>query len=437
VTLRLQQPIVVAGAALASVLVAAALVRSPAALLALVAAAVAASVAIPRPAIALAAAPFLMALPYTWSPSVPTISGAPGVLVPLVLFVFALPRLRGFRFLRMDALVVAIAVTPALISLGQGGAIHTAQFLAPDVIAPYFGFRAFMHAAGDDVVERVVPGAIVSVGVAVALLGIIETTSGTNPATKLYGNQALLEQWGHPIMRAGLLRAQSTFGHPVAFGTFLVIPLAYALTRRRRWALPIAVLAIADALTLSRGPWLAAIVVVVLVAAAERGMWLRAGALALLSGIALFVVAPLHRLAGETLDATTAAGQAAAYREGLLVTSLRHLTLLGHPYGDLSRALANFPDVTSLIATTAISTGVVGLFELALLAAFAVHAYRRSVALASDRLLTAASVAVLGQLVALATMTFITSYQYFFWFSFAVLVWRMQLLDARSNARIS
>jgi hypothetical protein len=107
-----------------------------------------------------------------------------------------------------------------------------------------------------------------------------------------------------------------------------------------------------------------------------------------------------------------------------LLTALRHVTPFGNPFGDLSKALAKFPDVTSLVATTAIRTGVVGLAELAILVALAVRAYRRSIALRSDPLLTAASVAVLGQLVALTSVTLITSYQYFFWLSLAVLAWR-------------
>jgi hypothetical protein len=218
--------------------------------------------------------------------------------------------------------------------------------------------------------------------------------------------------WNVAEYRNGHLRALSTFGHPIAFGMVLLIPLAFALARGGRWNLASAgVIVIAEALTYSRDAWIGCLVVVVLLAGRGRGRIV--GAATLLIAAAVFV-GPVHRLLIESGSASTEAGSTTYYRLGLLTHAFHDISLLGHPFTDLQSSIPNYPDVTSLLAGTIIQTGLVGLLELAFIACLAIVALvdsRRQ----ADQDYLAATAALTAQLIGLSSVTLITNYQFFFW----------------------
>ncbi len=358
-----------------------------------------------RPRAALIATIALMALPYTWTPQVASLGGDATVLGPLLLGLTALPRLQGFRFSKFDLPVAVFAFAPAVVSFAEGAPFHIVQVINPEVAVPYFGFRVFLAATPE--AFDLLPAAITWVGSAAAAIGIFEFLVGKNPVAGLYGDPAVLAQWDQPLHRSGHLRAASTFGHPIAFGAFLLIPLAFALTRPGRAYLFAAALLLAgEAVTLSRGPIVGAIALVVLLRWGKTARR-RTFAVATAATLAALFLSPLRRLVTDTGRTSTEAGVNADYRLNLLHAAIHDISVFGHPFTDLSKAIANMPDLASLLVFTIVSRGALGLVALGLFAVFAVSAF------ASRR--DGMSAALLAQLVTLMTTTLITNYEMFFW----------------------
>jgi hypothetical protein len=394
--------------------------------LVLIAAACAIAAAITRPTLALAIGLSAMALPYTWGPQVAQLGFGSGIAVGLLLLISYASTLTRFRPSALDLAVLVFALTPAGIAAFQGQPFHITHWLAAAITFPYFGFRLLFH--GTDAVRAFAP-AIVAVGVIVALIGIWEGLTGHNPivdpgtSTHSSGGH-YVTTWNLAETRNGHLRALSTFGHPIAFGMVLLIPLAFALARGGCWYLASAgVILIAEALTFSRGAWIGCLVVVVLLAGRGRGRVI--AAVTTLIAVAVFVE-PVHRVLIESGSVSTEAGYNTYYRLGLLTNGLNDISLLGHPFTDLQSAIPNYVDVTSLIAGTAVQTGLVGLLELALIACLAiaalVDARRRW-----DSDYRAATAALTAQLIGLTSVALITNYQFFFWVLVAYVATRRQM----------
>jgi hypothetical protein len=372
------------------------------------------------PRAGLLAALAIMALPYTWGPTVAKLGTGFGIVVPIFLLLAAIPSLKGFRPRPLDWAVLLFAALPGPIAYFQGQPLHLTLWLGPAIIIPYFGFRLFFYASDK---KDWFPPAIISVGVVAAVIGIIESLTGSNPvvaaAQPVFSPTGVSLAWNVPLYRDGMLRASSTFGHPIAFGMFLLIPLALAWSRRGRLdKVAAAVMLFALFLTLSRGPLLGAAAIIVLL-----GRWRRGRLVAAISAVALaaWLVGPVHRLLLESGNAATAAGHNAAYRFSLIEVALRHLSFLGHPNADL--VLPGFADLTSLFAVTALATGFVGLCALAWIAFLAVrHVFAAN--RTDDEQYGAAAIAVVAQLIGLLAVTLITSYQFFFWASVAYLAAR-------------
>jgi hypothetical protein len=364
------------------------------------------------PGVALVVGLAAMALPYTWGPNIPKLGFGMGILVGLLLAISQAARLWDFRPTALDLAVSVFAVTPAAITAFQGGPFHVTQWFAPVILFPYAGFRLLLNATD---ARRAFGPAMIVIGVVVSLIGIWEELSGHNPVVKagsvMYGSGGTyITSWNVPGYRDGHLRALSTFGHPIAFGMFLLIPLAFALARRGTWNLiAVGIILVAEVVTYSRGPWIGVIVVVMLLANRGRVL-LVAGGLVL---AALFV-GPIHRLLLESTSASTEPGHNTYYRVGLLSHAIHDITPLGHPLTDLQTAIPDFPDVTSLLAGTIIQTGVVGLAELLLIVALAISALLEAHH-GTDRDYYAATVALTAQFAGLVGVTLITNYEFFFW----------------------
>jgi hypothetical protein len=367
-----------------------------------------------RPRFALATGLAAMALPYTWSPQIPKLGSGMGILVGLLLLIAYLPTLTGFRPVALDFAVLAFAVTPAWIGAFQGELLHLTEWMAPAITLPYFGFRLFFEATD---ARRVFAPVVIAIGVVVSLIGIWESLTGHNPivaaGTMTYSSGGhYVTAWDVPLYRGGRLRALSTFGHPIAFGMFLLIPLAFALARRGFWNLAAAgVILAAVALTYSRGPWVGALVVLLLLVGRGRGRIIAVAAS--LVAAAIFVE-PVHRILLESGSASTEAGHNTYYRLGLVTQAIHGTSLLGHPFTDIQSAIPDYADVTSLLAGTIIQTGMVGVAELTLIAWLVIRALLHARRGADPDQLAAAA-ALTAQLVGLLAVTLITNYQFFFW----------------------
>ena len=403
-------------------------------ILALAAAAVIAAFACARPELYGIALVAMLFVPYTWSP---TVKSAPAPLMVL----FALPAgliaaivllHRGrLRLCMLDYLVLAIfgSVLLSELATGSGANILGAQTLSHNefevIVLPYLAFRLVL-AAWPQAMSRL-PDALMITGAGLSLFGVWEELSRTNLFASSGLNNPLLAEWEISYPRAGGIRVDATMGHPIAFGSFLVIPLVFAFAQRR-WGL-FALIALGEALTLSRGAYIAAIAALLLYSILSRRIGRLWVLLAAIGVLALFV-GPVRNSVTNSFEAGTGEQRNAIYRSDLLSTSLASITAWGTPTGETSELFGRhgqfvLADVTSEFALMSGRQGVLGLtIWVGLLAAFAYairEARRRS-----DVLLLLLGVALVGEWVALLSVALITSFQCVFWLTVAMAAARLR-----------
>jgi hypothetical protein len=358
----------------------------------------------------------MLLVPYTWSP---TLRSSPAPLIVL----FALPgaivgavrlMLRGgLRLCVLDYLIVGIFASVILseVETSSGGVlgIHTlSRTQATAILLPYVAFRLIL-AAWPQIIPKL-PNVFILVGVGLSLFAIWEELRGSTPFATSSLNNPLLAEWERNYPRAGGVRAQATMGHPIALGSFLVIPLVFAFAQRR-WRL-FALLGLGEALTLSRGPYIAAIAAVLLYSILTRrvGRFLIAIAVA---GTFALSIGPVGSSITNSFEAGTAEQMNANYRSTLLTTSITDLTLWGHPASPSHELYNNGPinlgDVTSEFALLPGEQGALGLLIwVGLIAAFmyTIREARRR----KDSLLLMLGVALVGEWIGLLSVALITTF---------------------------
>jgi len=227
-------------------------------------------------------------------------------------------------------------------------------------------------------------------------------------------------------------------GHPIAFGSFLLIPIVFAFAQRR-WHI-FGLCLIGEALTLSRGPYIAVIAVLALfsILTGRTGrLWIAA---AILCVLALFV-APVQTTISQSFEGGTEANTNAVYRSELLKASLAAPTLLGNPTPQASSLYGHpgqfqLSDVTSEFALMAGRQGLVGLaIWLGVLVAFAgvVIAGRSR----GDPLLLTLGVILIGEWISLLSVALITSFGYVFLLIMAMAATRLSGHDPVTNSATS
>jgi hypothetical protein len=359
----------------------------------------------------------LLLVPYTWSP---TVNGIPEPVTALVAGIGALvaiPRLGGFRANRLDYLVIGIVLSAMLsetyrqiTSLGS----HTVSRTELNtLLLPYLAFRIVFTAWPK--AARRVPEALITTGCILSAWAIIEELAGRVLIAGSSLNNPSLSQWGISYQRGHGLRAEAAMGHPLAFGCFLVIPLVFAF-HDRRWS-AFALLAGGEALTLSRGPYVAALVALVLCAVLTGRAGRLSVAIVVAVVLALFVT-PVGSSVTESFQSGTAEQANASYRSALLGTSLSTVTVWGEPLRSASEIFSQSPvvlkDITSELALITSRQGGIGLAVwLGLLGAFVyvLRLGRRR----HDDLLMLLGIALVAEWGALLTVPLITSFQVAFW----------------------
>jgi hypothetical protein len=391
-------------------------------------------VAVLRPGWVPACASAVLVLPYVWSPSFH------GAVVTPIIPVAAVAGLVGLATVRLrptliDLPVLALVVLPGLSAYMIGESRNLFQYGLLNIAVPYVGFRIFF-AAHPGVLRRL-PGAVLWTGVPIAVLALIEAYTGFNVAS-VGGHfvNADLEQWTQSYTRGGLVRAQATFGHPIALGCFLVMPLAFAVLKRR-WAL-LFLFSVAEIVTFSRGPYvtglLAVIALLVIFGQGARRV------LALVSVLAalLAFAGPVKTVVRESYSAGSEAQANFAYRQALLSESFHGVTLFGDPVPqsrtDELFAGSQFTDVTSYLALTIRRLGLLGLIAwvgvLATALLATIGAVRRS-----DDLATTFGVIVGAWWIALLSVSLITNFQFAFWLVLAALATRQALASEQRGER--
>lgn len=414
-----------AGAAGGATLGGMALSAHPLTVVALAAIATFAVISWSKPRLAVASGLFLMALPYTWSPTLFSVVVAPALAISAIWICVSVAQGRYyFSWHPIDLAVAGLVLAPAISSVAVGYSFSLFWFTIANVALPYAAVRLYLS-ADDRRVVNFVPPALVGVGCAVAVLAFAEVILGHNPTTHVFTNPDLT-RWTLESTRSGFVRAQASFGHPIALGAFLLLPLALAAAWPRkhlRWALLMLIPAVL--LTFSRGPWVGLVLILILVLVTERSIRGRlptvVGLVVLIAGIAWFFGPVRDVIQLTSVPGTVEAGNA-TYRSHLLTAAFEHVSLVGTPLpqSQTNELLPEFKDLTSTLVLTLLRTGVLGLSALFALAFFAVRSLVRAI-VARDGYLRAISIAVIAQLVVLVDVALITNYQYMFWLSVAFL----------------
>jgi hypothetical protein len=190
---------------------------------------------------------------------------------------------------------VIAAVLSYTILWSSLGALTNRLGLAYDALGTYFLVRATV--VRDDDLKRILR-TLVWVGVIVAILMVIETTSGRNALATLGGLPELAES------REGRFRAQGPFSHPIMAGTFGATLFLLSMALWWKGARPLAAVGVVagGAMTwasASSGPvltLLAGMLGLLMWPFRERMRWVRRGAVMLVIGLHIVMKAPVWYL---------------------------------------------------------------------------------------------------------------------------------------------
>lgn len=319
----------------------------------------------------------------------------PATAVCLVLLPIAVARVGRLRVNALDVAVLVLVVVRLLslvvnFSSGPG----TLLTVVIGVALPYAVFRVLTVDLSVDALARLV----VACASVLSLVAFAERSGLPNPFFTLLTPQYQADELALPAFRLGGVRAEASFGDPIAFGMFLglalVLAACFALTassRRGRVAAMGACGSILYGLTAtqSRGAVLVGVVgcTVFLLASSRRLDVLRLGGLAValtLFAVSTPVYSTLQTLA-ESSTGDTRESRSAEYRLQILdvVTDPASFSLLGQRTSDeggLTESVSQrvgLKSVDSEFAGTYLLGGIVGLLVFTLVALLVVVAPAR------------------------------------------------------------
>jgi hypothetical protein len=273
--------------------------------------------------------------------------------------------------------------------------------------------------------------------IVVALFAIAEVVSGTNLFTGVGPQLSAASLWSAGVVRADTLRAQVSFSHPISLGMYaaLLLPLTLWLTRwsrgRQRTFAVVAAVAVGATLltTLSRGPWLGALIALALSIPfqpekSRRSTAITFGAIAVgVIGVYLSGATPLTQVIADSFNPTTDAYGNILYRQSLTDVILpvwSRSPWIGYPDYVANGAFPSFFSIDNHYLATLIVQGAVGLVAFLLVIAAALwtcwSAARYRHLGAGERDLAGTMLAVLlGQVVILGTVAMIGLGPQVFW----------------------
>lgn len=339
----------------------------------------------------------------------------PGSAVLAFVAAAALLPASRFRFGFVDALVVLL-LTFALVSLFTGNSSIALAFVVS--FATYFVSGYVLgRLAPLRVDERWIYSAVAVVFTAVAVLAIVEFLTGLNPFVLIPVHNSLYSAWATLQPRGGVIRAEGAFGHSIALGSSLAIAIPFTLASRfpmwARAAMTLTML-IATVLTFSRIGIITALLGVMLSAVFLRHAFTRRTAVLLTSLLALAAAVLFPLVTTVFQDAGSEASGSAAYRVDLL-SLLGSMNLVG--VADSARRAAtgtvyfgNFQSIDSQLILTGLTNGMVALVLV-------IVALAAGVVLVLAGRASAATIAVVAQIPAFATVALITQYSIFIWFA--------------------
>ena len=378
--------------------------------------------------------------------------GAIGVTPMTAVALLLLPAAAlAARHVRVGALDVAFGLmlllrAAALLLNAPGGPGAVANLVLSTAL-PYVVFRALTL---PERAPTVLAAAVVGTAVPLALLGVFERNGLENPFFTLLPAEYEAAQWARPELRSGGIRAEASFGHPIAFGMYLalafVLAVALALTVRRlatRLALfaGCAVLLLGLTATLSRGPLLvAAVGTVAWLLATRRTDVLRLGAAAAVLTVAVVATPVLGTLQGlwASSSGDTSEARSAEYRLVVLEVVLDpdQFSLLGRlSEGEgVTAAVAartGLKSIDSEYAVVFLTNGLLAMLALVGLFVLVAAAVVRPGLDAVERAWVAGLAA---SYLNLATVALLTQHEELFWGATALVAAVLQRRGARTPA---
>lgn len=337
----------------------------------------------------------------------------PAVSGMAVLATVVLLPVHGFRFGAMDGLVALLIVFAfaSLITANAGIAVGFAFSLFTYFIAGY----VFGRVAGLRVDPFWIYGAVAVAFTVVSVLVIVEFLAHWNPFISIHAGNAMYAIWGTIQERGGVARAEGAFGHSIALGSSLAIAIPLTLAARFpllvRGGMVLLMLS-ATVLTFSRIGMIGALLGLVLSIVFMRDAISRRARIVLTSAIAI-VSALLFPLVATVFDDAGAEATGSANYRGDLLSLLGSMNAVGVAGSAQKNStgqvyFGNFRSIDSQLILTGLSSGLIAL-------AVVVVALSAGIVLVVTRRATPATIAVVAQIPALATVALITQYSVFLW----------------------
>ncbi|MEO6944867.1 MAG: hypothetical protein ABI053_09170 [Lacisediminihabitans sp.] len=333
--------------------------------------------------------------------------------IALIVIVTLIPGAR-VRFTLADGLVLLLVAVSAVATAVTNSSVAL-SFLLSLTIYFVVGY-ALGRLAPHRIDSRWIYGAVGVIFTVVAVLAIVESLSRSNIFVNLRAANLQFTIWGGLQYRGGTLRVEGAFGHSIALGSSLAIAIPLTLASRLpSWlrTMMVLVMLVATTFTFSRVGILGAILGLVLSILFLRDGLSRRMRVVLASGGAAAMLVLFPVISAVLTAAGSEASGSAAYRGNLL-------SLVGQmePIGVASSArksadgqiyFGNFRSIDSQLILTGLSGGTIVLAAIvvALLAAIVLVLAGKA---------SAATIAIVAQIPAFATVALITQYSIFVWF---------------------
>jgi hypothetical protein len=281
------------------------------------------------------------------------------------------------RFDIPDRFIIGYALLMITLGANRGDITWVLRSLTQyfiDMIIPYFAFSRSVTNLTD--VRKVLMAFIVA-SLPMAIIGVFETAKGW----PLYGS--VVSAWGSDEgagLRAGLLRASASASGPIVLGFVLMVAIGCLLATwqagkldRAKFQVALAAFAAGLLATLSRGPWIGAIVLVCVFTASGRGTAGKLGKVAVVCiAVALpLLLTPLGDQFFAFLPFTNQDDPSVVYRQRLFWNSVEVIGqnlwlgsadyLLTPEMQELKQG-QGIIDIVDSYLTVALSSGLIGLF---------------------------------------------------------------------------
>ncbi|MGN7797585.1 hypothetical protein [Leifsonia sp. 22587] len=243
----------------------------------------------------------------------------------------------------------------------------------------------------------------------VGAVAVVEFVTGFNPFVLIHASNGLYSAWGTIQERGGVSRAEAAFGHSIALGSSLALAIPFAIAAPFRLWLRLAMVAIMLAgcvVSFSRTAMLCAAIALLLSVFFSRDLSVKARTVTL-SVLVVAAVAASPLVLSVFDDAGTEATGSADYRGDLLslLGSMNPIGVADSAQRDSTGTLhfAHFVSIDSQLVLTGLTNGILALLLacIALVGALWVVVRGRA---------TPATIAVVAQIPALATVALITQY---------------------------